>query len=364
MPAVGYAVDWVQSHPPDPLGGGVWAPELVGPRACRLAALVDIASRVPSVTDDDLAQLVASATDHAMVLEDPARFAPEEAASLEQIAGMRALARAVPEISQIEKLSDLALDRLDETLTTQFTPDGVHRRHSPLRHLSASAALGAVLRTGLLPEDRARPVHRKSERALEWFVTPTGHLAGFGDIDPEPISAFWTAEPPTTLGDAKRTWTTGAMRHAATEGRVGKAPTAEVHGFRKGGYFVVKTRGPEPAHLAMQCGFHSDAGKEADDLSITWHDAGTDLLVDAGRYRGDDPAFRDYSMSTRAHNTIEVDGHDHHADRPKYRSALRAYGSLDGVHYGTARVALGSVVARRALAFAPGDWLPRLRHTS
>jgi hypothetical protein len=107
----------------------------------------------------------------------------------------------------------------------------------------------------------------------------------------------------------------------------------------------------------MQCGFHSDAGKEADDLSITWHDAGTDLLVDAGRYRGDDPAFRDYSMSTRAHNTIEVDGHDHHADRPKYRSALRSSGTLDGIHYGSARAKLGDVVARRALVYAPGAWL-------
>jgi hypothetical protein len=107
----------------------------------------------------------------------------------------------------------------------------------------------------------------------------------------------------------------------------------------------------------MQCGFHSDAGKEADDLSITWHDAGRDLLVDAGRYRGDDPGFRDYSMSTRAHNTIEIDGHDHHADRPKYRSALRASGTLDGVHYGTARVKLGTVVANRALVYAPGEWL-------
>jgi teichoic acid transport system ATP-binding protein len=357
QPALDYAVDWIRAHTPDPLGGGVWAADVVGRRAVRLAALLDLALRVDGVADAAIEQLVASAVDHAAALEDPARFDPSTDDAIWQVAGMNSLAAALPEVEATEKLHGAASERLEDVISTQFTGDGVHRRHSPSRHLTATAALGAALGTGLLPEDAVTKPLRKAERALEWFVTPTGYLAGFGDIAGEPISKHWTDDPPGSFGDAKRRWVTKEMRNAASRGAIGRAPDAEVRGFRNGGYFVVKTRSGVPAHLAMQCGFHSDAGKEADDLSITWHDAGRDLLVDAGRYRGEDPAFREFSMSTRAHNTIEVDGHDHHSDRPKYRSALNAAGTVDGVHYGTARVGLGGVVANRALVYVPGSWL-------
>ena len=357
QPALDYAVDWIRSHGPDPLGDGAWAADVIGKRAVRLAALVDVALRVDGVDDRTLGHLLASVVDHAAALEDPARFDPSVEAAIWQVAGMYALAGALPDVEATEKLDTAASSRLDDVIDTQYTGDGVHRRHSPSRQLSATASLGAALRTGLLPRHAVIKPLRRAERALEWFVTPTGHLAGFGDIAGRPISDHWTADPPGGFGDAKRMWVTKEMRSAASRGGVGRAPEAEVRGFGKGGYFVVKTRSGVPAHLAMQCGFHSDAGKEADDLSITWHDAGRDLLVDAGRYRGEDPAFRDYSISTRAHNTIEVDGHDHHSDRPKYRSALRSSGTVDGIHYGTARVGLGNVVAGRALVYLPGSWL-------
>ena len=356
-PAIEYAVDWIRSHDPDPLAGGLWSAGLAGRRAYRLAALADVACRVAKISDDDVRHLVTSAIDHARILEDPATFDPASNAAIYQIAGMFALALSFPEIPELEKLSAMAGDRLDETLETQFTRDGVHRRHSPLRHSLAAQTLGAVIATGVIESADAAKTLVKVERALEWFVTPTGHLAGFGDIDPAPISDAWDPDPSTPRGDAKRVWRTGPMRHAASRGVLGKAPEADVRGFRQGGYFVVKTRDAHPAHLAMQCGFHSDAGKEADDLSIIWHDADRDLLVDAGRYWGDDPAFRKYSMSTRAHNTVEIDGRDHGAEREKYRSALDAAGTVDGVHYGTAAVDLDTVTARRLLAYAPGRWL-------
>ncbi len=153
QPAVEYAVDWVRAHGLDPLGGGVWSADVIGPRAVRLAGLLDSSLRAETVSDRALGQLLASAVDHAALLEDPAHFDPASEHAVWQIAGMSALARALPELEATEKLDDAAATRLEELVTTHYTNDGVHRRHSPLRHLLVTQSLGAGLRTGLLPDE-------------------------------------------------------------------------------------------------------------------------------------------------------------------------------------------------------------------
>jgi hypothetical protein len=67
-----------------------------------------------------------------------------------------------------------------------------------------------------------------------------------------------------------------------------------------------------------------------------------------------------YCESTRAHNTVEIDGTDHDRTRPPYGSGVTAAGTVgesEPVFYGTAAAPHGAVVHRRAVVMAPGRWL-------
>jgi len=78
----------------------------------------------------------------------------------------------------------------------------------------------------------------------------------------------------------------------------------------------------------LAAGFHSATHKQADDLTFVWHESGRPFIVDAGRYGYyyDEPGRR-YCESTRAHNTVEIDGRST-SMRPSdaFGSALTSWG--------------------------------------
>ena len=83
--------------------------------------------------------------------------------------------------------------------------------------------------------------------------------------------------------------------------------------FPEGGYTVFRTRPPE-IHVLFDhgpLGFGSLAAHgHADALSLAVTVGGRPLLVDPGAYTyHDEPAWRDYFRSTRAHNTVCINGH-------------------------------------------------------
>lgn len=88
--------------------------------------------------------------------------------------------------------------------------------------------------------------------------------------------------------------------------------------FPETGYYMLSGRSPDGAHQAkvlMDCGplgYGSIAAHgHADALSFTLRAFGVDFFVDPGTYDYFTyPEWRQYFRSTRAHNTIEVDGTD------------------------------------------------------
>ena len=129
------------------------------------------------------------------------------------------------------------------------------------------------------------------------------------------------------------------------------------------------------SYLAQIAAFHSRTHKHADDLSFVWYEGGRELLVDAGRYgylgRLDaaselgrqgfmyaDPN-RVYVESTRAHNTVEIDGLSHPRRQvPFYGSALEGWGDRDGVMWSECAATFHKTVEhRRVLVLRPGEWL-------
>lgn len=106
-----------------------------------------------------------------------------------------------------------------------------------------------------------------------------------------------------------------------------------------------------------------------------WYEHGAELISEAGRYaylgkteQGSplweagfwysDPS-RVYVESTRAHNTVEIDGNSYQRKGVKpYGSALRRWGEADGVYFAESTcVHAPSVQRARLLLYRPANWV-------
>jgi hypothetical protein len=136
--------------------------------------------------------------------------------------------------------------------------------------------------------------------------------------------------------------------------------------FRESGYTVIRT-----SNGAVLTFDHGPLGMppfynhgHADALSITLSKQGEAILVDPGTYRyNGEPSYRRYFKSTRAHNTVTVDGFDQAEQvtgfiwsRPFHCELIGAYAKgedyvVDASHDGYSRLAGGSVYHTRKLLF-------------
>ncbi|RTR05138.1 heparinase II/III family protein [Halomonas nitroreducens] len=83
----------------------------------------------------------------------------------------------------------------------------------------------------------------------------------------------------------------------------------------------------------MSCANYVDRlrHKHADCLSLVWQENSRYLLYDSGKYGYQKSNWRDYFRSTRAHNTVEVDGYNSSRQkRDAYGSAIQHVGTCDG----------------------------------
>lgn len=126
------------------------------------------------------------------------------------------------------------------------------------------------------------------------------------------------------IPDAKAPWNRPARETAKT--------ISSSVAFPQTGYFVLSAKSPDglnEARLLMDCaplGYGAIAAHgHADALSFTLRAFGSDFFVDPGTYDYFTyPAWRAYFRSTRAHNTIEIDGADQSEMRGPFLWGKRA----------------------------------------
>jgi Heparinase II/III-like protein len=236
--------------------------------------------------------------------------------------------------------------RLSKICRSHIAPDGVHKEHSTNYQLRISGLL-SVLGDELASDPEIRSVLASMREVNGWMIDPNGHAVNFGDSDLEKPVGGLRAVPET--GTAL---------------------------FPDGGLcFVRENTALGSTYLAQTCAFHSRFHKQADSGSIVWHDRGSGILIDAGRfgYLGrtetgsalqkdgfwySDPK-RVYCESTRAHNTLEIDGRNHR----RYRQAalggtITSSIARDGVFASRCVIAnAGAGQHQRIVAAKPGEWL-------
>jgi hypothetical protein len=98
---------------------------------------------------------------------------------------------------------------------------------------------------------------------------------------------------------------------ARTKGVQGQPPLVTSHAFPYAGYYVMRTGWEPDAVWALLDAGHFGYGHQHEDkLSLLLHAHGRLLLTEGGNYAYDASEMRRYVLSTRAHNTIRVDGQD------------------------------------------------------
>lgn len=159
-----------------------------------------------------------------------------------------------------------------ELLERQFTAAGQHRENSPAYHYFGVCYLCRLRKSGFFDKFKLAPLEKKSRAMLARFVKPDRKFAPLGDTDADHVF-----DKKITLADGFFNWE---------------------------GYCAVR-RGS--SYLLFAASRLSDIHKHSDDLSLIWFE-GEDILCDAGKYAYEKSRKSAYAVSTRAHNTLEING--------------------------------------------------------
>jgi Heparinase II/III-like protein len=246
----------------------------------------------------------------------------------------------------LEDIYWAARRRLGLVCMMHIAPDGAYKEHSTNYQLRVSGLL-SVLGDELASDPEIRATVSSMSVVNGWMIDPNGRAVNFGDSDLEKPVGPWRAAP--QKGTAL---------------------------FADGGYWFVRQQTPRGAsYLAQTCAFHSRFHKQADSGSIVWHDRSSDILIDAGRYGYlgrtetgsalqkdgfwySDPK-RIYCESTRAHNTLEINGGNHRRHRQAaLGGTITSSTERDGVFASRCVIPnAGAGQHQRIVAAKPGEWL-------
>lgn len=263
-----------------------------------------------------------------------------------QVNGLMVLCSAFEFAEICDDVDEFVRVNLPSILRAQYSAAGVHLEHSPNYHSFATSKLAFFEESGLYEEF---PIIRETRaRALEvmyWLVDPSGNMWAIGDT-------FATAPRDAVIaqGDACEL--------------VGRLDRKCVQVWSQDGYVSIRSPADVPVEdasgLFFQASFHSNVHKHLDDLSFEWFERGERILIDSGPIGYRVSKMRRYVLSTRAHNTIEIDNENFS------RNNDYAYGgAVKGVeNYGTHVEVRGEVVHpdlgalhSRELYYQPGSWL-------
>jgi hypothetical protein len=358
-----FTLDWIDNHFEDYQGGAYRKPQVesfawydmaVGLRIQKIAFLLDIVSRQQHVPDETVQKLWQALLKHIEYLDIDENITYRNNHGFYQLAGQLTATQRFNWINEIAEANGRAQLRLNRMLSDQFTPEGIHREHSPDYHRILTNTIKTLVDLKINGNDcQLEDYYRKSNAALDLMYMPDGGLLPFGDT--------------SHMGESPK-----MQEHQSFSSR-------EVVGFQKSGLFIMRQQNApqeNTTYFAMQAAFHSRAHKHADDLSIVWYDRGTLLFTDPGKYgyrkteevtpeqRQEGYWYSDpkrmYVESTRAHTTIEINNKNHdRINRKPYGSALVAWGNVDnGILYVSGKVPhTGGFEHSRFIVFCPSKWL-------
>ncbi|WP_445157483.1 heparinase II/III domain-containing protein [Halomonas sp. E14] len=228
-----------------------------------------------------------------------------------------------------------AMRKMEDLVQSQFDANGIHLEHSPHYHFYVLATFNAVVKSGWYGESNIIiPRLQKAEEAKKWLVDPLKRPLCFGDSI---LTEQKTVEFPQASGDYL------------------------LSDFSSSGYAIIRSPWDEApgkaSMLSLSAAYHSKSHKHRDCMSFEWFDHGKKIICDSGKYGYRSDKYRNYFLSSRAHNSVEIEGFDILKIKP-YGSAVKAVEAQEsGIFKITAGIEYPAIKFTRELYFKPGAWV-------
>lgn len=272
----------------------------------------------PSFTDDAMVTMVKSFVEHARQLtkyNTVGNWLTMEADGLMHVGVL------FPEFSESSEWRKTAADRLYAELDRQVYPDGSQIELSTTYHqvslLNFEKAWDIARINDIPMPDGYVP---KLEKMYDYDLgvcMPDGAVPGLNDGDHQSIRDYlrrgFELFP-------KRT----DFQWLATAGKQGTRPTIGSTAFPFAGQFVMRSGWePNDLYLMMDAGPFGYGHQHEDALSLVLYAHGKYHVIDPDNYAYDESKWRKYIVSTRAHNTVMVDGlEQHRGGKPREQYVL------------------------------------------
>lgn len=205
---------------------------------------------------------------------------------------------------------DLAKERLQEQHEYAFNAENVHVENSPgyafgVMELFLDISNFLAQFDDLYGEELWTDIYGSAE-FMSWMIKPNGTVAEIGDTNSIPDYKTMHTNDLSQYGNAH-------LIYSSTLGASGSQPTVNSCIYPVSGYYFGRSNWTaenfsDSTWCMFKAGYSSKTHKHADDCSFMLYSKGYDIFVDPGWYNyvsGD--KYRDYFVSSRAHNTVIVD---------------------------------------------------------
>lgn len=332
--------DWVQFEKNN-TSKWLWYDMSTGLRALKITLYLKLCyDKQISHGIDDIDYLL---HEHFRHLSNPKELNPGNH-GLFQLHGLKSLTYIIEDVSSdafsMTDLKKYTNEQMSKLITSQLGTNGVHTEDSPDYHFFAYNKIKNIVGSlwwGDLDEGVTNTL-KLADYAKSWLVSPDNRCVAIGDS------------------------TTGVRKNLPDLENWSHLKKGDYISAFVGGYAIIRSLPSielkRSSFLFFQGSFHSQAHKHCDDLSFILQEKGVNILIDSGKYGYQQDKYRRYFLSTRAHNTIEVDG------RSTARNAKYAYGSallsspkvIDGfwIIRGTVNHELNKYSHERILFYKPG----------
>lgn len=245
--------------------------------------------------------------EHGEFLSQDANYTKNHNHGIYQDEALLYIAYFLPDSEQTNQWRMTAQRRLKEQLAYAFTDEWVHVENSASYCIGVITLFSSIADFLEQMQDSFADELRQNVNMMADFVArihmPSGKMATLGDS----FSGGVSSAQDENFGNS-------FLAYMQSQGENGEPPASLTAYYPHSGYFFTnetydKTRLNDSTWLMFKAGYVSPTHKHADDLEILLYSKGYEIFIDPGMYNymtGN--AYRDYLISPRAHNTINVDG--------------------------------------------------------
>ncbi len=259
----------------------------------------------PHFTDDVLTDWYKSVYEHGVRLRADATSANW---LLMEMDGLGQIGLLYPQLKDAPMWRAFAFEVMEKELDRQFYADGFHYELSTAYHEVSLSCYIRLLRVGRsCGASMPHAFLEKLESAVALYLKlamPDGRTPNLNDGWYAPVREYLENYRDLFPHRADFAW-------YATRGGQGAPPAFVSVALPYSGYFVMRSGWGEDAVYGMLDAAPFGRGHQHEDkLSVLIYANGALVLTEGGIYPYDDSQMRRYVLSTRAHNTVRVDGQD------------------------------------------------------